>query len=249
METGRIRFRRARFQTPNSASLLGRRWVPGRELSEFLSAYGLCGKVNSPSYFCRNHQVCRRTQWVLSSEAVLSNSIPPISYFRPSTIRETDPPHIPQLKGCNLADKLQGSLLRARKSQGASTRVSPKTGVSVGERLRGNRNRGNRPERFWEENLPPRGSLRGSLLQRKRDDNKNKILRFSGGGVGREAGRKSVQNAIFHGKRHDKKILKIKILLSRNFVVMAHAPTVSEGFQRFFRGPLGKNPDNPYPLN
>ena len=60
--------------------------------------------------------------------------------------------------------------------------------------------------------------------QRKRDDNKNKIWRFSGGGVGRGAERKIVQNAIFHGKRHDNKILKVKILLSRNFVVMAQAP-------------------------
>ena len=34
----------------------------------------------------------------------------------------------------------------------------------LGERLRGNRTRGNRPERFWEGNLPPRGSLRGPLL-------------------------------------------------------------------------------------
>ena len=38
------------------------------------------------------------------------------------------------------------------------------------------------------------------------------------------AGRKIVQNAIFHGIRHDNKILKVKILFSRNFVVMAQAP-------------------------
>ena len=44
------------------------------------------------------------------------------------------------------------------------------------------------------------------------------------GGVGRGAERKIVQNAIFHGKRHDNKILKVNILLSRNFVVMAQAP-------------------------
>ena len=44
------------------------------------------------------------------------------------------------------------------------------------------------------------------------------------GGLGRGAGRKIVQNAIFHGKRHDNKILKVKILLSRNFVVIAQAP-------------------------
>ena len=46
-------------------------------------------------------------------------------------------------------------------------------------------------------------------------------------GVGRGAERKIVQNAIFHGKRHDNKILKVKILLSRNLVVMAQAPILS----------------------
>ena len=61
-------------------------------------------------------------------------------------------------------------------------------------------------------------------IQRKRDDNINKICAFQGG-VGRGAGREIVQNAIFRGKRHDNKILKVKILLSRNFVVMAQAPT------------------------
>ena len=43
--------------------------------------------------------------------------------------------------------------------------------------------------------------------------------------MGRWAGRKIVQNAIFHGKRHDNKISKVKMLLSSNFVVMAQAPT------------------------
>ena len=65
-----------------------------------------------------------------------------------------------------------------------------------------------------------------AVCQRKRDDNKNKIRTFQGG-VGRVAGRKIVQNAIFHGKRHDNKILKVKILLSRNFVVMAQAPSLA----------------------
>ena len=48
-EMGRIRFRRVWFQTPNSVNLFGPRRVPGRELSEFLSAYYLCAKTNSPS--------------------------------------------------------------------------------------------------------------------------------------------------------------------------------------------------------
>ena len=38
-ETGRIRFLRARFQTPNSVSFFGPHRVPARELIEFLSAY------------------------------------------------------------------------------------------------------------------------------------------------------------------------------------------------------------------
>ena len=38
------------------------------------------------------------------------------------------------------------------------------------------------------------------------------------------AERKIVQNAVLRGKRHDNKILKLQILLSRNFVVIAQAP-------------------------
>ena len=63
-----------------------------------------------------------------------------------------------------------------------------------------------------------------NVTQRKRDDNKNKNCAFQVG-VGRGAGREIIQNAIFHGKRHDKKNSKMKILLSRNFVVMAQAPS------------------------
>ena len=60
--------------------------------------------------------------------------------------------------------------------------------------------------------------------------------------MGRGAGRKIVQNAIFRGKRHDNKILKVKILLSRNFVVMAQAPKERGGFPSLEKGqfPLGK---------
>ena len=59
--------------------------------------------------------------------------------------------------------------------------------------------------------------------QRQRDDNKNKICTFEGGGPRGQRG-KSSKNAVFRGKRHDNKILKAKILLSRNFVVVAQAP-------------------------
>ena len=50
--------------------------------------------------------------------------------------------------------------------------------------------------------------------------------------MGRGAERKFVQNAIFHGKRHDNKILKVNILLSRNFVVVAQAPKKAQGLVR-----------------
>ena len=49
---------------------------------------------------------------------------------------------------------------------------------------------------------------------------------FEGGGLG---GREeNPPNAVFfsRGKRHDNKILKVQILLSRNFVVIAQAPTL-----------------------
>ena len=47
----RVQFRRARFQTPNSVSFLALTEFRERELSEFLSAYYLCAKANSPSFF------------------------------------------------------------------------------------------------------------------------------------------------------------------------------------------------------
>ena len=57
----------------------------------------------------------------------------------------------------------------------------------------------------------------------------------------RGAGRKIVQNAIFRGKRHDNKILKVQILLSRNFVVMAQAPRGQEGC----KGVVNRSPAPP----
>ena len=83
------------------------------------------------------------------------------------------------------------------------------------------------------------------VIQRKRDDNKNKICVFQGGGwAGGQAG-KIVQNAIFHGKRHDNKILKVNILLSTNFVVMAQAPsngiTKEKGSKELFCNHFGQD--------
>ena len=70
-ETGRIRFRGVRFQTPNSVSFSG--------LTEFRGANSvssfqpiICVQARTHRVSCRTHRVCRRTQWVLSSETVLS---------------------------------------------------------------------------------------------------------------------------------------------------------------------------------
>ena len=59
--------------------------------------------------------------------------------------------------------------------------------------------------------------------------------------MGRGAGRKIVQNAIFHGKRHDNKFLKVQILLSRNYVVMAQAPRIVSKNSGDFLAKFGEN--------
>ena len=51
---------------------------------------------------------------------------------------------------------------------------------------------------------------------------KIKFSIFEGGAKGAE--RKIVQNAVFRGKRHDNKILKVQILLSKNLFVVAQSP-------------------------
>ena len=55
---------------------------------------------------------------------------------------------------------------------------------------------------------------------------KIKFALFRGAWAGGQGGKLS-KMLFFHGKRHDNKILKVKILLSRNFVVMAQAPIVT----------------------
>ena len=72
--------------------------------------------------------------------------------------------------------------------------------------------------------LPQNSRQISHKTRRRRDNNKNKIFAFEGGGGGLGAERKIFQNAVFRGKRHDNKILNVQILLSRNFVVIAQAP-------------------------
>ena len=57
-ETGQLRFRRARLQTPSSVSFL----VLSGALSEFLAALYLRVSKRTHRVFRRTHRVCRRTQ-------------------------------------------------------------------------------------------------------------------------------------------------------------------------------------------
>ena len=65
-------------------------------------------------------------------------------------------------------------------------------------------------------------SFHPDIVQRQQDDNKNKKSLLRGEALGQRG--KSSKNAVFRGKRHDNKILKVQILLSSNFVVVAQAP-------------------------
>ena len=60
-----------------------------------------------------------------------------------------------------------------------------------------------------------------------RDGETTIIMKFSllgGGGPRGQRGKSSKSADFFRGKRRDNKILKVQILLSRNFVVIAQAP-------------------------
>ena len=179
-ETGRVRFRRVRFQTPSSVSFFS--------LSEFLSAYYLCAKANSPS-FSQN------------SPSLPQNSVS--SLLRNSTLETVFRP-FPR-SGC------PGVIGRSPIFQAC---LGHTPGGSCNNTL-----------------LRSEGFLEGSLNQRRRDDNKNKIFAFEGGGPWGQRG-KSSKNACFFfcGKRHDNKILKVQILLSRNFVVIAQGPIKGSAF-------------------
>ena len=66
-------------------------------------------------------------------------------------------------------------------------------------------------------------------IQRRRDDNKNKICGFEGGALGAERknrpnGEMTINIKFVVLRPRENKILKMQILLSRNFVVMAQAP-------------------------
>ena len=69
-----------------------------------------------------------------------------------------------------------------------------------------------------------------------------------GGGATLGAERKIVQSVVFGGKRHDNIILKVRILLSRNFVVIVQAPrntgmSHAQYFERVY--PVSGEPNRP----
>ena len=70
------------------------------------------------------------------------------------------------------------------------------------------------------------------------------ILR--GGALGKFEG-KSSENTVFLGKRHDNKILKVRILLSRIFVVITQAPKLPENSQEFLPALVLKFGENSAP--
>ena len=69
----------------------------------------------------------------------------------------------------------------------------------------------------FSQNSPslPQNSVRLSEFssQRRREDNKNKMFAFEGGGSWLQRGKSSKNAFFFCGKRHDNKILKVQILL------------------------------------
>ena len=74
------------------------------------------------------------------------------------------------------------------------------------------------------------------LLQVRESEMTIKVkLAFFRGGGGQRGSEENCPKRYFHGKHHDNKILKVKILLSRNFVVMVQAP--SGGAGRMFNPP------------
>ena len=70
--------------------------------------------------------------------------------------------------------------------------------------------------------------IRSWVCQRRRDDNENKIFAFWGGGPWGQRGKssKTLFFFFFVGNATTAKILNLKILLSRNVVVIAQAPSV-----------------------
>ena len=74
-----MRFRRVRFQTPSSVSFFAPHRAPGRELSEFLSAYYLCAKANSPSFSQNSPSLPQNSVSSLFGNSTLETVLRPVS--------------------------------------------------------------------------------------------------------------------------------------------------------------------------
>ena len=79
-ETGRTRFRGARFQTPNSVSFFGLTEFRGANSVSFSQSFICVPKANSQS-FRRTHRVCPKTQWGTVSSLLRNSTLE--TAFRP----------------------------------------------------------------------------------------------------------------------------------------------------------------------
>ena len=79
-ETGRIRFRRVRFQTPNSVSFLALTEFRG-ENSVSSSRPIICVPERTHRVLRRTHRVCRKTQWGSVSSPLRNSTLETV--FRP----------------------------------------------------------------------------------------------------------------------------------------------------------------------
>ena len=95
-----MRFRRARSQTPSSVRFFWPHRVPGRELSEFLSAYYLCAKANSPSFFTELTEVAQKLSEFSLPKQCSRNSAPPVSYAGRGRQVVCCVAHLPVVKIC-----------------------------------------------------------------------------------------------------------------------------------------------------
>ena len=96
-------FRRARFQTPSAVSFFFcPHRVPGRELSELLSAYYLCAIANSPSFRQSSPSLPQKLSEFSLPKQHSRNSTPPVS-LEPTNLVYGDHPNsrknAPRMKG------------------------------------------------------------------------------------------------------------------------------------------------------
>ena len=129
------------------SEFFGAHWVPGSELSEFLSAYYLCVNAKLTEFFPRTHRVCPKTQWVLSSETVLSKQYSArFLFIRPLLRPVSAAPVLPRgiFRDASTPTALSGMNLTSWSSSKASFPRGADQGALKGTELR------------WERESPKR---------------------------------------------------------------------------------------------